>query len=251
MRQVLPDGATPQFIGARSTSHAVSFDESVAAARTIVVRIVAAREPGERADPPQPGVVLQAGSGTPTEVGAFPLATPIPDGSGFPVGSASTRPEANGMQLVVINLEQTGATWGLQLRNDDDRRRRFTWTVAGTDEDARAPWIDLPRELRFSSHLAPGMTVEEDLPVANLGSAPLTIEDPPDRLVGQWFSVVATPGVLGPNSEGSIRIRHRVPQDTITARYEPECDDTLAAARGRGTVALRGGAMQFPLKNVP
>jgi hypothetical protein len=195
-----------------------------------------------------PGLRLTAGTGPTTDIGTAP--TPVHD-QGNLVAVATRTDEPDGLTLVEIEVLQPGRSWALQVVNNDVAEHRYVWVVADTADGTHRPWLDLPvTEVAFRT--AVGETAApQDLPVANHGTGPLTLDDADGAELGAGFTLRSiTPRPIATNARGSARIGFTTPaapaQLTITHTFASDDSGAGTTTGHRNRVALTATVHHAP-----
>jgi hypothetical protein len=198
--ELAPGGSSPP-ITFREQSR---LDPVVGATRMYIAVAVSGRAcapPG----PPAPTIMVQA-DGVPVVVSAAQPVT-ITGAGGAVVGRATVTDVSDGVTLIEIELVRRPGSWQIRFDNPDPAAlRRFTWVVADSAAETRQPWIDAPAELDFPPMFGLGQPIALPVVIANRGTTPLVIADPPGRPIGPGLQVVAVPGPIGPAACGQLTI---------------------------------------------
>ena len=211
----------PLLVATGATGPSVAFTEHAGvdpATGRLLMFLRVAQIDGEPAAPP-PRLLLTAGANPPVDVSAAPM--PVHDEQGTLVALATRTDEPDALSLVEVEILQPGRPWRLQIVNRDGADHHYVWVVADTDDGTRRPWLDLPvATLAFQA--VPGAAVPpRDVPVANHGTAPLTLADPDGAPLGAGFTLLAvTPRPIGANRTGTARIGFTAPAEPVDLAIE-------------------------------
>jgi hypothetical protein len=241
------DSAGPLAVSAGTAGPPVAFTERAGidpATGRLVMFLRIAQIDGDPADATTraPGVRLAAGPGAATDIGPAPTAVAADPVAG-PVAMATRVEEPDALTLVEVEVLHPGSPWRLQIVNRDGRDHRYVWVVADSDEGTRRPWFDLPTpELAFRTAVGEA-AAPRDLPVANHGPGPLTLDDPDGTVLGAGFTLLSvTPRPIGANGRGSARIAFTTPaapaQLAIGHTFTSDDPGAGTAAGHRNRVAL-------------
>ncbi len=234
--EVHPVSGGPYPVSAGSASALVPFTERAAvdpATGRLVMYLRIAQVDGDPAAP-APGVELATGPGPGIEIGTTPTAIYVDLASGRPVALATRTTEPEALTLVEFEILQPGrSSWHLSLHNRDSRNHRYVWVVADTDAGTRRPWLDLPRpELAFTATVGEAAP-PQDLPIANHGTGPLTLDDPDGTDLGAGFTLLwVSPRPIRANRTATARIGFTASGSPGSAvvHYAFSADDTRAGA---------------------
>lgn len=204
-----PGAGPPSVPAGTSSSVAVSEHaavDPVTGRNMMFLRVVQVGEGDARVGPP-PSILLAAGAGPATEVGA--AATPIAQThGGAAVAIATLSPEPDDVQLVEVELLlPTNLPWRIHLRNHDSVSRRYVLVVGSTSPETRKPWLDVvTRSLAFDV-LTGATSPAKEATIANYGSGPLSMTDADGTELGLGFRLLAvTPRPIGANRRAVARI---------------------------------------------
>jgi hypothetical protein len=173
--------------------------------RTImVVRVVQVADDGAGAPP---SIRLQVDAGAMTAVAATPTPLPAQPGGGPAAALATLGAVTDDIHVVEIELVRPGHTWHIQIANIDTSDHRYTWVVGSTHAATYQPWLNVPLPTLEFDALAGETTAAQDLPLANYGSGPLTVDDPDGADLGSGFRLVTiSQRTLSGNRRGSASI---------------------------------------------
>src|SRR6266700_8081314 len=229
--------------------HVGTLAQSGGAAGNMFIRIVMLDLPGNPAGglPPAPTVVLRVNNGTPSPLNdaTHPAGQyyPVSDATGD-IGDAIIITNTN-PYIVGINVHRPGATWNIQIVNNDNVPHAFTWVVADSDDavdannnhiGAKQPWLHItPGSLSYTALtnqlISPDLfpTNQPFLTAFNYGTAPLTIQNVSP---GSNFSIVAPVPTIAPNASTKISIQFQSPTvgSFSVPAYQFQSNDTTALA---------------------
>lgn len=152
---------------------------------------------------PDPTFWLSAG-GPATPTSPLPGKASVLNQNDAIVASAGYAVETFDVYRVDITLQHPGSAWTLQIENNESQQRRFTAVVAGTDDEAKQPWINAPSTLMFNVPQGSTQLASGDVLVVNYGTGPLTIQ--PTGLADPF--TVLPPEDITPNGSGHLVVQY-------------------------------------------
>ncbi|MGA9676982.1 MAG: hypothetical protein WBR28_17630 [Mycobacterium sp.] len=204
--QVLPNPQNaPLAVAGLQRSAAIAFGEAVSGTPAVMtLRIVRLGTfDGSPVAGPEPTFWLSAG-GPATPASPLPGKASILNQNDTIVAEAGYSAETFDVYRIDVTVQRPGSTWTLQIENNENQSRSFTAVVAGTDAEARQPWIKVPPTLALTGAHGSTQLVPGDVLVVNCGTGPLTIQ--PTGL-NDPFSVIP-PEDIPPNGSGHLTIQY-------------------------------------------
>lgn len=175
-------------------------------ARTFL-RVIAHLQPGVVHGGTPPTFLLTAGLGDPTAVdeGAGPV--DVPGSGGAAVATASCRRTAEDVDtfLVTVDHGTPSGPWRVQVRNNEPEALEFVGFVSQEEDETLQPWAEFaPLHVRAQET---GTT--HGVEVRDMGTAPLSLEDPIGSLLGGEGSpcvITARPHEVAPHGKDAIAL---------------------------------------------
>ena len=154
-----------------------------------------------------PTFQLKAPGGIITSVNAGAGDVEIPGEGGRAATANCERLQGDVFLVTIANINEdvTNRNWQLRIKNNADQTLRFVWISADRERRTRQPWLVLPSSLSLA-----GSTPIHFIPVRNWGTAPVTIDDAPDTLIGGRGSpvtLVSRPVQVAPHGVDHIVVR--------------------------------------------
>ncbi len=169
---------------------------------------------------------LSVDGGLPVVLTEWPIPQSIFNlGNATHIADAAYVTESNGVTLIYVIFQDTGAVhnWQLEIQNNNPADpREFTWVVADNIAETGRPWMDISAttspagELNYDTligaQILVGQTENHTLQIANRGTGPLTVSDVPGVIGASDYEIVSVPpGPVLPNSCGDMVIAFNAP----------------------------------------
>jgi DNA-binding beta-propeller fold protein YncE len=211
-----------------TTSPPIEIDELVAENQMFIRFVVLGAANCEPPPAIHPAVILVS-DGSDHEVTSVDGVQPTVVAAG--VAATVHRPGPGGRGVYLLELFKTTQQpiqWQIRFHNNDSAARRFTWVVADQKTQTLRPWIDLPATAGLEFN--PGESVTKAIPIANLGTGRLEINDPQGFSPGPGFVLADVPARVSPNACEELQVRFSAvdPAAPLEAVYLATSNDITA-----------------------
>ncbi|CAL9356476.1 hypothetical protein SUDANB145_00573 [Streptomyces sp. enrichment culture] len=171
-------------------------------------RVIAHLEPDVVHGGTPPTFLITAGLGDPTAVeeGADPVDIPGSGGTTVATADCHRSTEDVDTYLVTVDHSAPSGPWQLEIKNNEPEPLEFVGFVSHTESETLQPWAD------FTHPRMQGQETEtiHRIRVHNVGTKPLTIEDPVGSPLGGSESpcvIQARPDSIDPHDTGTITVK--------------------------------------------